>query len=172
MEKSRFSILKKMCKQLPIALMGVGLGIAVVLPAQASDEIYHGNFCVPNQGHINRVERSKWGVHNTSTTNTASVECPFNLPFNASLRVSSVWLTIYDRNPSQNVSCTLTGVGLDGATIWQSSNSSSGSSASSAFLSFFPPNQFIATMNMTCSIPSATSSGFSHISTYRVITTP
>lgn len=172
MVKSSFSTLKGISKLLPVALMGVGLGITVGLPAQASDEIYHGNFCVPNQGDINRIQRDKWGVNNTSSSNTAIVQCPFNLPYNANLRVNSVYVTVYDRNPNVNVSCTLTGVSLEGTTLWERSSSSSGSLASHQFLSFFPPNEFTTTMNMTCSIPPVTNSGLSHVTTYRVITTP
>ncbi len=172
MVKSSFSTLKEMSKLLPVVLMGVGLSIAVSLPALASDEIYHGNFCVPNQGDINRIQRNQYGVHNTSSSNTAFVQCPFNLPFNGTLRVSSVYVTVYDRHPSQDVTCTLIGVGLEGSTLWSRSASSSGSSASHTFLSFSPPNQFVATMNMTCSLPPITNSGVSHVTTYRVITTP
>jgi hypothetical protein len=170
---SSFSTLKEMSKLLPVVLMGAGLSIAVSFPALASDEIYHGNFCAPSrQGDINRIQRSQFGVDNSSSTNTASVQCPFNLPFNAQLRVNSVWLTVYDRNSSLNVDCTLLGVGLDGNTVWSRSVSSSGSSASHQFLNFSPPSQFVATMNMTCSLPPSTNSGVSHITTYRVIATP
>lgn len=172
MVKSCFSTLKEMSKRLPVALMGVGLGITVGLPAQASDEIYHGNFCVPNQGDITRIQRDKWGVNNTSTSNTAIVQCPFNLPFSANVRVNTVYVAVYDRNPNVNVSCTLTGVDLEGATLWERSSSSSGSSVSRQYLYFSPPSQFIATMNMTCTIPPVTSSGISHVTTYRVMTTP
>jgi hypothetical protein len=163
---------KKISKLLPVALMGVGFSAAVSLPAVANDVVYHGNFCAANRSYINTIERTQWGVHNTSNGSTASVQCPFDLPFNASLRVNSVWATVYDRNPNANVSCTLTGVGLDGNTLWSRTSSSSGSGATHQFLSFSPPSTFIATMNMVCSIPPATSSGVSHVTTYRVITTP
>lgn len=172
MVRSSCSTLKKMSKLPPVVLMGVGLSIAVSLPALASDVIYHGNFCVPNQSDVSRIQRNQWGVHNTSSSNTASVQCPFNLPYSASLRVNNVYVTVYDRNPSLNVSCTLTGVGLEGNTVWSRSSSSSGSSTTHQFLSFSPPSMFVATMNMTCSIPPTTSPEFSHVTTYRVITTP
>ncbi len=172
MAKISFSTLKKMSKALPVALMGVGLSLAVSLPALAGDEIYHGNFCVPNQGDVGKIQRNQYGVHNTSSSTAAIVQCPFNLPFNASLRVTGVYLTVYDRNPNLNVSCTLVGVGLEGNTVWSRTASTSGSSASHTFLSLIPPSQFIATMNMTCSVPPSTASGVSHVTTYRAITTP
>ncbi len=172
MVKCSFSTSNKMSKLLAVTLMGAGLSAAVSLPALAGDEIYHANFCAPNRSYVNTIERNQWGVYNTSNTSTAYVQCPFNLPFNGSLRVNSVWLTVYDRNPTTNVSCTLTGVGLEGNTIWTRTSSSSGSQALHQFLSFSPPSTFIATMNMACSIPAVTGSGASHVTTYRVITTP
>jgi hypothetical protein len=162
----------KIAKLLPITLIGMGLTTAMTLPAQAADVIYHGNFCTPNRTSVNLVERNQFGVNNASSVSTATVQCPFYLPFSAALRVSNVWLTVYDRNPSSNINCTLTGVGLEGSTIWTRTASSSGSSAVHQFLSFSPPSAFVATMNMSCSIPAATASGVSHITTYRVITNP
>lgn len=174
MVKHSFSTSKIVSKLLPVAFLSVGLYAAASLPALAGDEMYHGNFCVPNQSDINKIGRNQWGVRNTSTSSSAVVECPFNLPFNGSLRVNSVWVTVYDRSPSQNVSCTLIGVNESGTTLWSSTSSSTGSSAESMFLSFYPPNSFTHTMNMTCSLPPGinSGSGASHISTYRLITTP
>ncbi len=172
MVKCSFSTSKTTSKLLAVALLSVGITSAVSLPANAADVIYHGNFCAPNRSYVNTIERNQYGVHNTSSSSAATVQCPFYLPFNASLRVNSVYVTVYDRNPSTNVSCTLTGVGLEGNTIWSSTKSSNGSGATHQFLSFSPPSAFVATMNMSCSIPASTSSGVSHITTYRVITTP
>ena len=172
MVKSCLSTSKKISQLLPVALMGVGLSAAVSLPAVANDVVYHGNFCAPNRSSINMIERNQRGVQNTSNGSTASVQCPFDLPFNASLRVNRVEAIVYDRNPNANVSCTLTGVGIDGNTLWSNTSSSSGSGATYKVLSFSPPSMFIATMNMVCSIPPATSSGVSHVTIYRVITTP
>lgn len=163
---------KKMSKLLPAALMGLGLSAVVSLPAMAADVIYQGNFCSPNRTSVSLIERGQYGVHNTSSTSTASVQCPFTLPFDASLRVKNVYVTIYDRNPNANVSCTLTGVGLEGSTIWSVTAASSGSGATHQFLTLTPPSAFVATMNMSCSIPPSTNSGVSHVTTYRVVTTP
>lgn len=166
------STCQKIAKFVPVAIIGMGLTAAINLPVLAADVMYHGNFCSPNKSSVNLVERSQFGVHNTSTLSTASVQCPFTLPFNASLRVTGVYLTVYDRHPALNVNCTLTGVGLEGSTIWTRTASSSGSGASHQFLSFSPPSTFVATMNMSCTLPPATNAGFSHMTTYRVITTP
>lgn len=163
---------KKIAKLLPVTLFGMGLTAAMSLPALAADVIYHGNFCTPNRTSASRVEFNQFGAHNTSNSSSASIQCPFTLPFNAALRVTNVWLTVYDRNPSSNIECTLRGVTLEGNTVWTRTASSSGSGASHQFLSFSPPSAFVATMNMSCNIPTATASGTSHLTTYRVITNP
>lgn len=163
---------QKISKLLSVTIIGMGLTTAMNLPVLAADVIYHGNFCAPNRTSVNLVERNQFGVNNASNGTTASVQCPFQLPFNASLKVTNVWLTVYDRNPTTNIECTLKGVGLEGSTIWTRTASSSGSGAIHQFLSFNPPSAFVATMNMSCSIPTTTASGTSHITTYRVITNP
>jgi len=172
MVKNRFSTLKEIFKCLPVVLMSVGLGITAGLPAHASDEIYHGNFCGPVKEDIANIQRNKWGVANISNSVAATVECPFNLPYVADLRVNSVFVAVYDRNSNSNVSCTLTGVSTDGSTLWEITRSSVGLSQPAQYLSFSPPNQFIATMNMSCSIPPRYLDKASSVSTYRVITTP
>jgi hypothetical protein len=172
MLKYSFSTSKTTSKLLAVAFLSVGITSVIALPANAADVMYHGNFCSPNRDFVNSIERNQWGVMNTSTSSSATVNCPFYLPFNASLIVNSVYVTVYDRNPSTDVSCTLMGVGLEGSTIWSITKSSSGSGATHQLLGFSPPSSFIATMNMSCSIPASTSSGFSHVTTYRVITTP
>lgn|GEM_PF-4997238 len=172
MVKCSSSTSKKMSKLLPVVLMGVGLSAAVSLPAVANDVLYHGNFCTPNKSAINTIERSQWGVYNTSNGSIATVECPFDLPFNGSLVVNNVWATVYDRDPNADVTCTLTGVDMAGNTLWSRTSSSSGSGETHQFLSFSPSSTTLGTMNMICSIPPATSSGVSHVTTYRVITTP
>lgn len=173
MVKYSCSTSKKMFKLIPVALIGMGVSAAFCSSALAADELYHGNFCAPNQAHINRIERSQFGVHNTSSSTTAVVQCPFNVPFVGNLNINSVWVTVYDRNPSVNVSCTLTIVNLQGGTTWSNTQSSSGSQTAHQFLGFEPPNNSVlGTLNMSCSIPPSTNQGVSHITTYRIIRTP
>jgi hypothetical protein len=152
-------------------LIGMGVCAAVSSSAQAGDVLYHGNFCTPVLSDINKIEHgSPYGVHNVSSS-TAQVQCPFNNNFSGTYSVNDVWVTVYDRNSSTNVSCTLYGVALDGNIIWQTSGSSSGSSAPAQFIRLHPPQGgLLGTMNMRCSIPGVTSSGFSHVTTYRLIT--
>ena len=173
MVKYSCSTSRKTSKLLPVALIGMGLSAAFCSSVLAADEMYHGNFCTPNRDHVNRIERNQWGVHNTSSSTTAVVQCPFNVPFRGDLKVNNVTVAVYDRNPSADVSCTLTGVAIEGNTIWSTTRSSSGSQAGHQFLIFQPPNSnLLGTLNMSCSIPPSTSSGVSHVTTYRIITTP
>lgn len=153
------------------ALVGVGLSATIGSPAQAGDVLYHGNFCVPVRSDINKIEHGPiYGVHNVSSS-TATVQCPFNNNYSGAFSVNDVWVTVYDRNLTTNVSCTLYGVALNGNIIWQTSASSSGSSASNQFLRLHPSQgKLLGTMNMTCSIPGVTSDGLSHVTTYRLIT--
>jgi hypothetical protein len=161
----------KMFRLLYSTLLGMGFFAAFSSSAQAADILYHGNFCTPVLSDINKIEHgSLYGVHNVSSS-TGRVQCPFNNNFSGTYRVNDVWVTVYDRNPSTNVSCTLYGVALNGNVIWQVSGSSSGSGALNQFIRLRPPQSgLLGTMNMTCSIPGVTSNGLSHVTTYRLIT--
>ena len=160
-------------KLLTIAFIATGCSAAIALPALADDVIYHANICSPNKNSVSLIERSQFGVNNTSNLATASIQCPLNLPFDASLRVKSVYLTGYDRHPALNISCTLQGLGLDGKLLWSQSTSSSGSGQTFQFLPVIsPPSTFTAAMNLSCSLPPTTNAGASHLTTIRVITTP
>ncbi len=172
MVKYSCSTSKKMSKLVPVTLIGLGLSAGFCSSVLAADQLFHGNFCAPNRDHLSRIERNQWGVHNTSSSTTAFVQCPFQAPFRGDLKVNKVEAWVYDRNPSADVSCTLTGVGIDGATIWSITKSSSGSKEQSQFLSFQPNSNLVGTLNMSCSLPPSTNSGVSHITTYRLITTP
>jgi len=164
---------KRMSKLISVALIGMGLSAAFCSSALAADELYHGNFCTPNRDHVNKIDFGQYGVLNISSSNTAFVQCPFKLPFSANLKVTNLTVTVYDRNNSADVSCTLTAVAIDGNTIWSTSRSSSGAGQGHKFLVFQPPNSIVlGTLNMSCSIPPSTNSGPSHVTTYRLITTP
>jgi hypothetical protein len=165
--KYNFScITKKKSKLLSAFLINLGF-CAVSLPVLADDLIYNGNFCTPVRADINKVEHgSNYGVHNVSNS-TATVQCPFIHPITHSgVAVNKVWVTVYDRNPSTNVSCTLYGVGLEGSIVWQASKSSSGSGTTHQFLEISPQTQGVYSINMKCTIPAAYNGNLSHISTY------
>ncbi len=173
MVKYSCSTSKKMFKLISLALIGMGVSATFCSSALAIDEMYHGNFCAADQDHINKIERSQYGVDNTSSSATAVVHCPFNVPYVGNLKISSVWVTVYDRNLSEDVSCTLMIVGVDGNTKWSNTQSTSGIQSAHQFLGFQPPNSnYLGTLNMSCSIPPSTEAGVSHITMYRIIRNP
>jgi hypothetical protein len=154
-------------------LIGVGFCAAVSSSAQASDVLYYGGLCTPVLSDINKINRSPlYGVYNVSSS-VAQVQCPFSTSFSA-FNVNDVWVTVYDRNPTTNVNCSLYGVGPNGILQWQTSRSSSGSEAGAQSIQLTPPSggKLIGTMNMACSIPSNNSAGLSFVNTYRLIATP
>ncbi len=160
-------------KLLAIAVIGIGCGASISLPVLAADVVYHANICSPTKNSVNLIERSQFGVNNTSNLATAFIQCPLSLPFDASLRVKSVYLTGYDRHPALNISCTLQGLGLDGKILWSQTTSSSGSGQAFQFFPVIsPPASFTTAMNMSCSLPPTTNAGASYLTTIRVITTP
>ena len=175
MVKYNGSTSKRMSKLISVALIGMALSAAFCSSALAADELYHGNFCTPNRDHVNKIDFGQYGVLNISSSNTAFVQCPFKLPFSANLKVTNLTVTVYDRHPSADVSCKLTSVGMEGHTIWSITRSTSGAQAGHKYLTFQPPNtNVLGTLNMICSLPPLTNfgKGTSHITTYRIITTP
>ncbi|MEO8891458.1 MAG: hypothetical protein ABI417_07980, partial [Coleofasciculaceae cyanobacterium] len=126
MFKLKFSpstYIAKNYKLLTLALLGMGFITTMTLPVLAADVIYHGNYCSPNKNSVNLIERGQFGLNNTSILASAFIQCPFNLPFDVNLRVTGVYVTVYDRHPALNVTCTLLGVGLDGSTLWSQTTS-------------------------------------------------
>jgi hypothetical protein len=144
--------------------------------AWAKDIIYGGNFCTPVRDSLNSIEHGpQFGVQNVSFQ-TATVQCPFVLDFAGNVTVNEVDVTVYDRNPFTDVSCTLRGIAIDGTEIWSDTRSSSGSGQAAQFIVFQPNQLTLGTLNMTCDIPGTAppffSFGYSHLTTYRLITTP
>jgi hypothetical protein len=153
------------------AVWALGL-CSVAADARATDVVYGGNFCTPVIADLVFIEHNQqFGVHNVSTS-TATVQCPFVNAFSGALIITEVDVTVYDRNPSADVSCTLRGIALDGTSVWEVTRSSTGSGPGHQLLVFRPNQRTLGTLNMTCAIPGVTNSGLSHLTTYRVISTP
>lgn len=140
--------------------------------AMAKDVLFAGSFCQPADNIKNALRYGRYGPHSAATQGGDSVECPFLLDYSGSLTVQTVTVTVYDRNPSADVSCTVYGIGLDGNVGWSTRLSSSGSKGGPYFLRATVNRLTIGTLHMTCTIPPATSSGVSHVTSYRVITSP
>jgi hypothetical protein len=153
-----------------IASLAVGL-CSITANASAADVMFGGNFCTPTINSQLSVEQTRWGVHNNSNV-IATVECPFVMPFRGDLSIAEVDVTVYDRHPNLNVTCTLRGIAIDGELIWSMVQSSQSSGQAAQFLVFQVNRSVLGTLQMTCTIPGATASGVSHVTTYRVISTP
>jgi hypothetical protein len=146
--------------------------LCISTSTRAADVMYGGNFCTPVLNDLDKIEHgNQFGVHNVAPS-PATVQCPFVIAFSGALTVKEIDVTVYDRDPSSNVTCTVRGLAIDGALIWSRTRSSGGSGAPAQFIVFRPNLATLGTLNMTCTIPGATSQGLSHLTTYRLITAP
>jgi hypothetical protein len=157
-------------------ILGFGLGLFFALASSgyAADVLYHGSFCNPSTPD-GQARYNQWGVSNLLPFLPLSVNCGGVLPFSAISTIDQVEVFVYDRDPFQDVSCTLRTVALDGTETTTSTRSSSGSGVDGQFLIFNPVPQGdtrATTINLQCTIPGLTLLGFSHVTTYRVITAP
>ncbi len=172
MVKRSSSTSKKISKFLPATVVGFGLCAAMSLPARAEDFVYNGNFCTPMRADANKFEYyAQWGVANASNT-PATVQCPFIHRFtHSSVPVNRVVVTLFDRHPQENVTCTLYGLGLEGSIVWQVSRSSSGSGTQHQMITLTPPQQGVAGINMLCTLPGLGDNSWeSHVTSYWVST--
>src|SRR5262245_46738309 len=115
-----------------VKILGYTLGIFFALASSgyADETLYHGSFCNPNQG-AGEAHYSQYGVDNASPDSTLTVNCAGIIPGTVAANNETpgvgcsppsascpdllrVVVTVLDRNPSQNVSCTLTPVPPDG----------------------------------------------------------
>jgi hypothetical protein len=176
--KSKSLVLLSMAKMLGFALE---LFFAFASSGYAADVLYHASFCnptTPDDG--TRAGYDQFGVNNRSvfipfflSGASLSVNCGGVLAFSGIGDIQQVFVTVYDRHPSQNVVCTLRTVDLEGTAFTTQTQSSSGSSPNAQTLAFMPQgNTPVSTINLQCTIPPTTIDGVSHVTTYRVISTP
>ena len=137
----------------------------------ARDVLFAGSFCQPQDENNNDLGYGQFGPFSPGPDSNI-VECPFLLVFADNLTVTNVSVTVYDRNRSENVSCTILGIDIAGNTIWSVSRSSSGSGFDQQFLVADVNRLTLGTMHMTCTIPPNQGFGLSHVTTYRVIMSP
>jgi hypothetical protein len=150
----------------------LGLFFAFASSGYAADVLYHGSFCNTTDPAA-QVVYNQWGVANISSSSSLTVNCGGVVAFTGAGGIQGVWVSVYDRNGSQNVVCTLRTVAIDGTPTATRSASSSFSSPYVLFLDISPPAvQILTTFNIQCTIPPSTASGISHVTTYRVISTP
>jgi hypothetical protein len=169
-------LLVSLQKRTAAKILGFALGLFVVAFTSsgfAGDVLYHASLCNPStptgQAHYDQV-----GVANLSSSSPLSVNCGGVVPFNGNNEIEKVYVQVYDRHPSQDVVCTLRTVGFDGTVFTTNSDFSFGSSLISQTLLLEPfGNTSLGTINLQCTIPPvAPSQPPSHVTSYRVISTP
>ncbi len=85
--------------------------------ASARNYTIHGTICRPEPASLGNAEYDQYGVHNTSTTTTITVECPLPLAYPESgppPLVNEVDLRSIPGTASQDVECAVEQVDADG----------------------------------------------------------
>ena len=155
----------------------LGLFFAFASSGYAADVLYHGSFCNPNTSVGGQAFYNQWGVANISPVSSLTVNCGGVLAFSGISNIAEVDVFVYDCNASEDVVCTLTTVALDGVAVTTQTQRSFGSSDPGQFLIFNPiGSTILTTFGLECTIPpfspAGPGGGHSHVTTYRVITTP
>jgi hypothetical protein len=152
-------------------LAALGLFLACASSGHAGDVNYHGSLCNPVAlNNVTIVGYSQWGAHNASRFSPALVLCggahdPLSL-------ITAVTVTVYDRHPTEEVTCTLVLVDLSGVALFTETQSSTRAQSVSQQLEF-SPGMTASTIALQCSIPPvAPLSGELSIVTTYTVTTP
>jgi len=152
------------------ALAALGLFFACATGSYAGDVNYHGSLCNPETlASVSNVGYSQFGIHNLSRLSPAVVHCGgVHDPLSP---ITAVTVTVYDRHPLADVSCTLVLIDLFGGTLFTDTQLSVRAQSSFQQLEFLP-GMAAATIVLQCSIPPlAPNSGeASHVTTYSVTT--
>jgi hypothetical protein len=151
-------------------LAALGLLFACASSGYAADVVYHGSLCNPVQEQAGQVFYDQHGIANLSNDSPLSVVCGATIAINANL--STVLAVVYDRHPTADVVCTLAPLDIRGVPIGSALSAASSGSSPNAQALTITPEQATQTIVLQCSLPAATSSGVSHLTTYRVISIP
>jgi len=121
----------------------------------------------------NTIERTQYGVHNTSTTSPVTVECPLNVSYfgSNSPSVSGFSIKAYDRNPSSDVNCNMQRIDGNGNVSYTAALTTSNSGAGVQDVSVLPTGvTILGTWRLRCSIPATVSGGggFNHLVSYSI----
>jgi hypothetical protein len=143
----------------------VVFGVAAV--ASASDTVNHGSQCNSQPADVSKVEFNQVGATNNSSTSIAAIGCGAATQILAT--INTVQAVVYDRSSVSNIDCTLVLTDIFGSALFSQVKSSSGNSAGNQLLTW-NPGVGTHTIHIGCNLPAQTASGFSHFTTYRVIT--
>jgi hypothetical protein len=156
-------------------LATLGLCFAFASSGYADDLLYHASLCNPGgQTPVGQAVYDQFGIANVSSSSSLTVNCGGVVVFSAIGDIIEVDVTVYDRNTLADVVCTLMTVDLGGIATTTGTQLSSGSSASAQVLTFSRPegDTHQTTISLQCVIPPFGALGASHVTTYRVISTP
>jgi hypothetical protein len=170
-----------MKKSLPIVILGLSSALSADANAVGIQHYWHhtGQDCVPKQAFRNDVDYSQWGIHNTSTTTTVTVECPLSTAFTvgATSRIVTVDATIFDRSTTAGVVCTLRETGVDGTISYSyglATGVAAGGPGSGALgLHWDLPANYIfsSRWSLVCTLPPMESGWQSHLVSTMIIET-
>ena len=141
-------------------------GAAVTTTASAEERGYSAALCGSSSSN---VSFSNLGVEVTNLS-PGNVYCGAAPLVGAD--VDRIQATVYDRNPTSDVCCTMSVVNADGFTVASANRCSTGSGNASQLLSALLPVNVAGSVILSCLLPPASPSGSSRIATYRVRSTP
>lgn len=150
--------------------------VVALASASASANRMHdqsGVGCISASGTMTNLERSQYGVHNPSSTDGLTVECPVfaDAPSTGAPTATVFGIDAYDRNSSLDVSCDLQRTAGNGNVTYTTHLQTSGSSAAVQGLTVLPNVSSLGIWHLRCWLPQATSDGFSHVVNYGLVTT-
>jgi hypothetical protein len=133
--------------------------------AQAAAFDHPGHMCQMETSDGRRM--TELGIYNASYTNQLRIHCPVIVK-DQPAGITGAQITVYDRNPGDDVVCTLTLTDYFDATYYRSTVRSNGSSQAPQTLSFGTPNPNAHFGTIDCTVPAATTNGFSYFANYIV----
>ncbi len=162
-----------MTKLLAASLPILGL-ILASSPASAKVTTVSGNACTPTNDSINCATPGQWGMGNACSSQAITVFCPLtvSVPTGGSVGLNDITFWAFDRS-SDNVSCDFHMTDESGTDIFTPSTASTNVNRAAVEAESFSLGGINAngsTMWASCHIPASTSSGFSHLVTFKITT--
>lgn len=138
---------------------------------------YHGSFCQPMNGSQSITGLTQWGISNYSSSSSATVICPIAVPYDVNLSSTpsggscsynsyyNPIVSVYDRNSTTNVNCTLYSLFSDGSVFQSYSASSVGDQSASQDVGIGTTSTTLSRyLVVMCSLPPSTADGNSAVS--------
>jgi hypothetical protein len=135
--------------------------------AEARRFMFPGNVCQPVTSSTGCVERSAYGVNNICQF-PITVECPlpWSIPNSGIVVLTGGYFVAYDRNATQDISCTLYLSSLNGGSAVEQTHTTSFWSSGSMRKNFTAIGEPVdGWFNLRCTLPVITTNGISHLST-------